>query len=118
MKKSISKKMVGLLAVLASVGVVHAEDGTFEVTNPTDQQQAIVNKLILHGYIRPLAEHPDWYQINRERLTDAIARERAGDASAQEVIKVLKSIIGDETDIREIDIFNIRLGTQDFRVGQ
>lgn len=118
MKKSISKKMVGLLAVLASVGVVHAEDGTVEITNPTDQQQAIVNKLVQHGYIRPLAEHPDWYQINRERLSDAFARERAGDTSAQEIIKMLKGIVGDEIDIREIDIFNIRLGTQDFRVGQ
>lgn len=114
MKKSISKKMVGLLAVLASVGVVHAEDGTVEVTNPTDQQQAIVNKLVQNGLIRPLAEQPDWYQINRERLADAFARERKGDASAQETIKMLKGIVGNEVDIREVEIFQAKLGTQDF----
>lgn len=113
MKKSISKKVVGLLAVLASVGIVHADDGTVEVTNPTDRQRAIVNELIQQGYIRPLAEHPDWYEINRERLAEALARDRAGDASAQKVIKMLKSIIGGQTDIREIDIFSASLGTQD-----
>lgn len=112
--KSTNKTVMGLLAMLASIGIVHAEEGTLEVPVTTEQKREFLNDLINQGYIYPIAGQPNWFEINRQRLEEAMYRSGAGDYSAQQTIDKLKSIVGDGVDIKEVEIFEARLGGQDF----
>ncbi len=112
--KSVSKKTMGLLAVLASVGVVHADEGKLEIKEPTEGQKVVVERLVRYGFLSPLEDQSDWYQINRPRLEEAFFRKQAGDKSAVKVIDMLQRIAGPEVNIRGVDIFKARMGSQDF----
>lgn len=114
MKRSTNKAVMGLLAMLASVGIVHAEEGTLEVPVTTEQKRVILNDLLNQGFIYPIQGQPNWFEINRQRLEEMMARREAGDLSAQETIDKLKSIMGDGVDIKEVEIFQANLGGQDF----
>lgn len=113
MKKSANKRMLGLLAILMSAGVVHAENGVLRLYNVTPAQVAIINELVQQGYIVPLPE-ANWYQINKQRLMEAYARRDAGDVAANDVIEKLRTMFGKEVDIRRVEIFGANVGGQDF----
>lgn len=113
MKKLVNKRMLGLLAMLISAGIVHAETGILRLYNVTPAQMAIINELVEQGYIIPLPE-ANWYQIDRQRLIEAYARRDAGDAAANEVIEKLRKMFGKEVDIQRVEIFGANVGGQDF----
>lgn len=109
MKTKTNKTVLGILAMIASVGTVHAETLRVEVVS-TEQKQAIVNELVGQGYLLPTA-NPEWYQINQERLNDALTNGDAG--NAQDVINKLKALAGKGVDIRSVNILSAHMGSQD-----
>lgn len=114
MKKSINKRMATLLAILASAGVVNAEDGSVQVPAGADSIQVIVNELVQEGFIIPLEGQPNWYQINQYRLQAAIDKAEKGDEAISRMIEGLRSIVGNGVDISQVDKFSANAGSQDF----
>ena len=56
----------------------------------------------------------NWYQINRKRLEEVMAQADVAAPSAVGLIEMLKAVAGPDVDIREVDLFLARLGTQDY----
>ncbi len=115
MDKSINKRAGGLIALIASAfGVAHAENFKFEWPPLGQEQNEIVNELQQSGFIAPVPGYTSWYQINRARLDETITQNNFGDPAAMETIVKLKRIVGDGVDIKQVDIFKARVGTQDY----
>jgi hypothetical protein len=112
MKKSNNRKMALLIAMIASAGVVHAEEGTVEVPVSGLGPAAVIQELVARGVIVPLGGG-NWYQINREKLNEAMAHDYAGDLSAHRTIEMLKRAVGPEPRIEEVDVFVSAMGSQD-----
>lgn len=111
MKRSVNKTALGILALIASVGTVHAETGTVEITS-AEQKQAVVEELVRDGYLLP-TQYQEWYQINHERLNDTLVDSDAGDEQARHTVNKLKALVGKDVDIKTTHIIEAHGGTQD-----
>lgn len=108
-----SKKHFGaVLAAISTIGLLHSNANAFEIKS-IEMQQAAVKVLIDSGIIAPLQQE-NWYQINRKRLEEVLLQADAAAPSAVGLIEMLKAVAGPDVDIREVDLFLARLGTQDY----
>ena len=108
-----SKKHIGtILAALGAVGVLHSNASAFE-TKSVEMHAAAVRVLMENGIIAPL-EQENWYQINRKRLEEVMSQADTAAPSAVGLIVMLKAVAGPDVDIREVDLFLARIGTQDY----
>lgn len=105
--------IAGLFAFLASIGVVHADEGALEINHTDEWRQVAINRLLEGGLIIRLPQS-GWYQIDRERLMEATAVGVDGDSAIGETIRLLQALVGDEVDIREVDFMRASAGTQDY----
>ena len=112
MKRPMNKALLGVMVVLTYVGAVRADDGTVNIQNTPPSKQAILNQLVQQGFLIPLPT-ANWYQINEQRLQDVMAKSEAGDTAAQTTINNLKAIVGNDVDIKQVDVFEAHVGTQD-----
>ena len=112
-----SKNQVGaMLAAMCSIGILHSNANAFEIKN-AETRKAAVTVLVENGLITPL-EKANWYQINRERLEDVMSQANAVAPSAIGLIEMLKAVAGSDVNIRSVDIFFAKVGTQDYSSGQ
>lgn len=108
-----SKKHVGtILAAMGAIGLLHSTASAFEIKS-VEMHTAAVKVLVENGLIAPL-EQENWYQINRKRLEEVMTQADAAAPSAVGLIEMLKAVAGPDVDIREVDLFLARLGTQDY----
>ncbi|MBK7842914.1 MAG: hypothetical protein IPJ71_04350 [Bdellovibrionales bacterium] len=108
-----SKKNVGaVLAALGAIGFLHSNANAFEIKS-VEMHAAAVRVLVDNGIIAPLAQE-NWYQINRKRLEEVMTQADAAAPSAVGLIEMLKAVAGPDVDIREVNLFLARLGTQDY----
>jgi hypothetical protein len=108
-----SKKNVGaVLAALGAIGLLHSNANAFEIKS-VEMHAAAVRVLVDNGIIAPL-EQENWYQINRKRLEEVMTQADAAAPRAVGLIEMLKAVAGPDVDIRVVDMFLARLGTQDY----
>lgn len=108
-----SKKHIGsVLAAIGAVGLLHSNAFAFEIKS-VEAHQAAVKVLIENGIIAPL-DQENWYQINRKRLNEVMSEADAAAPNAVGLVEMLKAVAGPDVDVRIVDIFSARLGTQDY----
>lgn len=112
MNKQSKKNASAILAALGAIGLLHSNANAFEIKT-LEMHHAAVKVLIDHEIIAPL-EQENWYQINRKRLEEVMQQADAAAPSAIGLIEMLKAVTGPDVDIREVDLFLARLGTQDY----
>lgn len=112
MNKRSNANLRWLLSIIGSVGIYHADANALEIKDP-EQRAAVVRCLVEQGLIIPL-EQKNWYQINRERLEVAFLSANKGHRQARHVINLLQSVVSSDVNIREVDILEIQLSTQDY----
>lgn len=114
MNNQSKKNLKWLLAIIGSVAVYHANANALEIKDH-DHHAEIVQCLVSQGLITPL-EQENWYQINQEKLDDSFAEAINGQNEAKRIIEMLQSLVGNEIDILEVNIFKVSIGTQDYAV--
>lgn len=115
MKRSNHKAAAWVIAAFASLGIAHAEDGPVEVLSPTQVQRQIIQRLLDQGVFH-IMDKENWYEIDQERLQEMMAQQFHGDDAAHETVELLRQICGGDVDIREVNIIEARMATQDFTV--
>jgi hypothetical protein len=98
-----------LVGIGAANGSVFAADST---TGNTIDRAAIARQLIESGFIAP-HRRPGWFIVNRILLDRTIRDAELGFQKQRSVVDELKKIVGPEVDIREVDLFEAKVGTQD-----
>lgn len=118
MKPSMSKPILGILAALATIGVAHADEGKVLIQATTEQHQIILADLLAKGFLVSIPEEPNWYQLDKERLKQAVAPERDAALSVEESVAHLKNVVGQDVNIKIVPISEARAGTQDLRAAK
>lgn len=105
------KKAVGwTLGGLAGAGLfnfAYADD----ISIPTETPK-FVQRLIQIGLIVPQAQR-NVFTVNRRLLDQTIVDAEKGNAKERVIVERLRNLIGPEVDIRQVEIFEARVGTQD-----
>lgn len=112
MNKQSKKNVRTVFSALGAIGLLHSNANAFEIKS-VEMHAAAVRVLVENGIIAPL-EQENWYQINRKRLEEVMAQADSAAPSAVGLIEMLKAVAGPDVDIREVDLFLARLGTQDY----
>lgn len=103
-------------ALLGAIGVVgisqaNAQDGRAMPSRPLVESLRL---LLKDGVIVPLTR-PNWYRINHALLDAKIKGEAASTTSIPELIESLRDVVGPEVNVREVEMFEATVGTQDFK---
>lgn len=115
MDKPFKANVSWLLSIIGGISIYHANANAIEITDPK-QRATTVQYLVARGFIIPL-EHENWYQINRERLEATFRQNKKGNRQARHVVNLLQAIVSTDVNIREVDVLEIHLSTQDYAAG-
>ena len=95
----------------ALVGIGATNGSALAAENPADRA-TIARQLIEAGFIAPYL-YPGWYVVNRPLLNRTVRDAENGVRAQRSIVEKLKEIVGPGVDIREVDIFEAHVGTQD-----
>jgi hypothetical protein len=70
--------------------------------------------LLRDGVIVPLSK-PNWYRINQPLLDAKIKGEAGSTTTIPMLIESLRDVVGPDVNVREVEIFEAVVGTQDFK---
>ena len=116
MNKNSNKQITAILAAMCSIGILHSNASAFEIKN-VEMRKLAVKILVENGLITPL-EKVNWYEINHQRLEEVMSQADAVTPSAVGLIEMLKAVAGSDVNIRLVDVFLAKVGTQDYSSGQ
>lgn len=114
MNKASKKGLYTLLTAIGAVGLLNSTANAFEIKS-ADMYAAAVKTLVESGVITPL-EQENWYQINKQRLTEIMVQADSAVPNAVGLIEMLQAVAGHDVNIREVELFRAGLGSQDFSV--
>ena len=109
MKKQFRDRVRVFISALVGIG---AANGSVFAADSTIDRAAIARQLIESGFIAP-HRRPGWFIVNRILLDRTIRDAELGFQKQRSVVDELKKIVGPEVDIREVDLFEAKVGTQD-----
>lgn len=109
MKRPFSEQLSIFIGAL--VGIVTTGGSVFAGENSLDRS-AITKQLIEAGLIAP-HRNPGWFVVNRALVDQSLRDSEVGLPDQKSTIEKLKEIVGSDVDIRQVDIFQARVGTQD-----
>jgi len=112
MNKRSKKYFSSVLAAIGTVGLLSSTAVAFEIKS-VEMHAAAIRVLVDSGIIAPL-EQESWYQINRKRLNEVMSEAEGAAPNAVGLVEMLKAVAGPDVDVRIVDIFSARLGTQDY----
>ncbi len=103
-------------AFLSAVGVVGISQANAQEVRTVPSRPLVESLRLLFkdGIIVPLTK-PNWYRINQVLLDAKIKGDVASTNSIPELIESLRDVVGPNVNVREVDMFEAAVGTQDFK---
>jgi hypothetical protein len=113
MNNQFKRAMAVFLGAIGVVGIsqANAQDGRALPSRPLVESLRL---LLKDGVIVPLTK-PNWYRINHTLLDAKIKEEAASSTSIPDLIESLRDVVGPEVNVREVEMFEAVVGTQDFK---
>ena len=106
------KSVLVLMSMLTASGIAFAENGSFQFSPRSAEQQANVEELLNQGAISKLTEQ-DWYQVEASYFQLLQTNTQTAEAEQQRTINILKGITGESTSTRSVPLHEAAKGSQD-----
>jgi hypothetical protein len=108
--KRITATFLGAMGI-AGVSQANAQEVRAIPSKPLVES---LRTLLRDGVIIPLAK-PNWYRINQGLLDAKINGQVESTTSIPELIESLRDVVGPDVNVREVEMFEAVVGTQDFK---
>lgn len=108
--KQATATLLGALGIL-SISQANAQEIRSVPSRPL---VASLRLLLRDGVIIPLSR-PNWYRIDHGILDAKIKGEAESTTSIPTLIESLRDVVGPNVNVREVEIFEAVVGTQDFK---
>ncbi len=114
MKRSNIVLLLVCLATISAHG--YAQEQQFVVNAASAKKRAALAKLLRKGYLVPLAS-PNKYAVDKYKTEEILGQDAIQSREARRTMDLLQDLVGDEVDIRSVNVIDARYASQDISTG-